>query len=107
MKDELGRRPTMQELFNRGFLLATIRAQHNDWFTFVRAEEDLTNEETVALQEVDPWFRMLELTALNKSYKMIVLRVLLDMERLLEWHGDPPAGGCLPSLPSRAPAAAS
>jgi superfamily II DNA or RNA helicase/diadenosine tetraphosphate (Ap4A) HIT family hydrolase/HKD family nuclease len=85
MKDELGRRPTMQELFNRGFLLATIRAQHNDWFTFVRVEDDLTNEEKVALQEVDPWFRMLELTALNKSYKMIVLRVLLDMDAF--WTG--------------------
>ncbi|MBV8375659.1 MAG: DEAD/DEAH box helicase family protein [Verrucomicrobia bacterium] len=85
MRDELGRRPTMPELFNRGFLPATIRARHNDWFTFVRAEGDLTNEETAALQEVDPWFRMLELTILNKCYEMIVLRVLLDMDTF--WNG--------------------
>jgi hypothetical protein len=85
MRDELGRRPTMPELFNRGFLPATIRAQHDDWFKFVQAEGDLTNEEAAALQELGPWFRMLELTALNKSYKMVVLRVLLDMDAF--WNG--------------------
>jgi superfamily II DNA or RNA helicase/diadenosine tetraphosphate (Ap4A) HIT family hydrolase/HKD family nuclease len=85
MRDELGRRPTMPELFNRGFLPATIRALHNDWFTFVRAEGDLTNQETSALQDFDPWFRMLELTVLNKCYKMVVLRVLLDMDTF--WNG--------------------
>jgi superfamily II DNA or RNA helicase len=85
LRDELGRRPTMPELFNRGFLPATIRAQHDDWFKFVQAEGDLTNEEAAALQEVGPWFRMLELTALNKSYKMVVLRVLLDMDAF--WNG--------------------
>jgi hypothetical protein len=75
----------MPELFNRGFLPATIRAQHDDWFKFVQAEGDLTSEETAALQEVGPWFRMLELTALNKSYKMVVLRVLVDMDAF--WNG--------------------
>ncbi|MBV9673349.1 MAG: type III restriction endonuclease subunit R, partial [Verrucomicrobia bacterium] len=85
MRDELGRRPTMPELFNRGFLPGTIRALHNDWFSFVQAEGDLTAQETAAFQEVDLWFRMLELTALNKSYKMVVLRVLLDMDAF--WNG--------------------
>jgi superfamily II DNA or RNA helicase/diadenosine tetraphosphate (Ap4A) HIT family hydrolase len=85
MRDELGRRPTMPELFNRGFLPATIRARHNDWFAFVQAEGDLTSEERAALQKGGPWFRMLELTALNRSYKMVVLRVLLDMDAF--WNG--------------------
>ena len=84
MRDELGR-PTMPELFNRGFLPSTIRARHNDWFTFVKAEGDLTNEETAAIQELGAWFRMLELTSLNRSYKMVVLRVLLDMDAF--WNG--------------------
>jgi len=85
MRDELDRRPTMPELFNRGFLPATIRARHNDWFTFVQSEGDLTNEEAAAFQEAGPWFRMLELTALNGCYKMVVLRVLLDMDAF--WNG--------------------
>jgi superfamily II DNA or RNA helicase/HKD family nuclease len=85
MRDELGRRPTMPELFSRGFLPATIRARHNDWFTFVQTEGDLTSEEAAALQEGGPWFRMLELTALNRSYKMVVVRVLLDMDAF--WNG--------------------
>jgi hypothetical protein len=85
MRDELGRRPTMPELFNRGFLPATIRAQYDDWFRFVQAEGDLTNEEAAALREVGPWFRTLELAALNKSYKMVVIRVLLDMDAF--WNG--------------------
>jgi superfamily II DNA or RNA helicase/diadenosine tetraphosphate (Ap4A) HIT family hydrolase len=85
MRDELGRRPTMAELFNRGFLPATIRAQYDDWFTFIKAEDDLTSQEAAILQEHGSWFRMLELTALNRCYKMVVLRVLLDRDAF--WDG--------------------
>jgi superfamily II DNA or RNA helicase len=59
MRDELGRRPTMVELFNRGFLPATIRAEHDDWFTFVEVEKNLTSQEAAILQDHGPWFRML------------------------------------------------
>jgi hypothetical protein len=85
MRDELGRRPTMLELFNRGFLPATIRAQHNDWFTFVKAEGDLTDDEEAIFQEHGSWFSTVELTDLNRSFKIVVLQVLLD--RGAFWEG--------------------
>ena len=78
MRDELGRRPTMLELFNGGFLAATIGALHNDWFTFVKAEGDLTSEEEAIFQEHGSWFSTVELTDLNRSFKLVVLQVLLD-----------------------------
>ena len=85
MRDELGRRPTMLELFNRGFLPATIRAQHNDWFTFVKAEGDLTDDEEAIFQEHGSWFSTVELTDLNRSFKIVVLQVVLD--RGAFWEG--------------------
>lgn len=85
MRDELQRRPTMTELFHRGYLPSTIRARHGTWFGFVGAEGDLTAQEQEVAEAFRDWLQMLETTALNKSYKMIVLRVLLDQDAF--WEG--------------------
>ncbi|MBM3823924.1 MAG: hypothetical protein FJ404_13745 [Verrucomicrobia bacterium] len=78
MRDELQRRPTMAELFHRGYLPSTIRARHGTWFGFVATEGDLSPHEQEVAASFRDWLEMLEVTALNKSYKMVVLRVLLD-----------------------------
>ena len=52
MRDESGRRPSMRELFHRGYLPSTIRAAHDHWFNFVRAEGDLSPGETEVLDTV-------------------------------------------------------
>ena len=85
LRDELGWRPSMTELFNRGFLPGTIRGDHGDWFSFIRNEGDLRTDEGAVLEKALSWFQMLEITALNKCYKMVVLRVLLDRDTL--WTG--------------------
>lgn len=80
MRDELGRRPTILEVFNQGFLPRSIAARDGSWFEFCRAEGDLDVKEGQVCEQLADWLKMLETTALTKSYKMIVLRVLLDQQ---------------------------
>lgn len=82
IRDELGRRPTVLEVFNQGFLPRTIAARDGSWFEFCRVEGDLNPMEVRVCDEFVDWLRMLETTALTKSYKMVVLRVLLDQQGL-------------------------
>lgn len=84
IRDDLGRRPAMLEVFSRGFLPRTISAAEGSWFPFAESEGDLSQEEQEATAEYADWLRMLETTSLNKSYKMVVLRVLLDQGKLFE-----------------------
>ena len=85
MRDELGRRPSPSELFHHGYLPRTLAARFGSWFGFISEENDLTDTERQIFSSLGPWFAMLEATNLNKSYKMVVLRVLLDRDAL--WDG--------------------
>lgn len=81
-RDDLGRRPTALEVFTRGFLPRAISASAGSWFAFAQAEGDLGHAEQEAVQQFDDWFKTIETTSLNKSYKLVVLRVLLDSGNL-------------------------
>lgn len=83
MRDELGRRPTPSEIFARGLLPRTICQAEGSWFDFVEHEGDLLPSEREVLEHFRPWLKTVETTNLNKSYKMIVLRVLLDQQQFL------------------------
>jgi superfamily II DNA or RNA helicase/diadenosine tetraphosphate (Ap4A) HIT family hydrolase/HKD family nuclease len=85
MRDELGRRPSPSELFHHGYLPRTLAARFGSWFGFISEENDLTESERQVFAAFDSWLAMLEATNLNKSYKMVVLRVLLDRDAL--WDG--------------------
>ena len=78
LRDELGRRPLASELFAAQVLPKTLSQAAGSWFEFVQSEGDLNPQETEVLERIKAWFRTVETTNLNKSYKMIVLRVLLD-----------------------------
>jgi len=82
MRDELGRRPTILEVFNQGFLPRAIAARDGSWFEFCRVEGDLDENEAMLCDQFGDWLKMLEATALTKSYKMVVLRVFIDQESL-------------------------
>jgi superfamily II DNA or RNA helicase len=84
IRDELGRRPTMLEVFTRGFLPRAISSGEGSWFPFAATEGNLTPGEQAVVDKFSDWLKMLETTSLNKSYKMIVLRVLLDQGKLFE-----------------------
>jgi len=85
MRDELGRRPSPSELFHHGYLPRTLAAKFGSWFGFISEEYDLTESEQQVFASFESWLAMLEATNLNKSYKMVVLRVLLDRDAL--WDG--------------------
>ncbi len=85
MRDELGRRPSPSELFHHGYLPRTIAARFGSWFGFIAEENELTESERQVFASFESWLAMLEATNLNKSYKMVVLRVLLDRDAL--WDG--------------------
>ena len=78
LRDELGRRPTLTEVFRRGYLPRTIAVEQGHWFAFAAHEGDLSSSERSIVDQFPDWLRMLETTSLTKSYKMVVLRVLLD-----------------------------
>jgi superfamily II DNA or RNA helicase/diadenosine tetraphosphate (Ap4A) HIT family hydrolase/HKD family nuclease/phage repressor protein C with HTH and peptisase S24 domain len=85
MRDELGRRPSPSELFHHGYLPRTLAARFDSWFGFISEQDDLTSDERLVFASFESWLAMLEGTNLNKSYKMVVLRVLLDRDAL--WDG--------------------
>lgn len=76
-----GRRPTLEELYRLGYLPLL----QTDWFQFVRDQEDLTEAQERALDgRGADWFKELERTPMSKSFKMVVLQVLLDAGALGE-----------------------
>lgn len=82
LRDELGRRPSPSELFARGYLPNVVCQTDGSWFEFVAKQGDLSSSEKSALDQFLQWLRTVQTTSLNKSYKMIVLRVLLDQQQL-------------------------
>ena len=82
LRDELGRRPSVREVSGQGFLPRSISAAQGSWFGFAESEADLSNDERQILAQFGDWLKMLETTSLTKSYKMVVLRVLLDEGRI-------------------------
>lgn len=82
IRDDLGRRPLMLEVFSRGYLPKTISAGEGTWFAFVDHEGDLSANESETALAFSEWLKTVESTSLNKSYKMVVLRVLLDQGAL-------------------------
>ena len=87
LRAEFGRRPTPTELFHAGYLPLTVSAAHGSWFEFCASEGDLTADEqaAAAAAPAPAWLTMVQTTSLTKSYKMVVLRVLLDHDAL--WDG--------------------
>ena len=83
LRDELQRRPTAAEIVRQGYRPRVLAAGSGHWFEFVRSEGDLTETQQACVNQHADWFRMLETTALNRSWKMVVLQVLLDRGALL------------------------
>jgi hypothetical protein len=81
LREELGRRPLAGELFAHDILPRTVSQAAGSWFEFAQSEGDLSSSEQAVLEQFKAWLLTVETTSLNKSYKMVVLRVLLD-------HGD-------------------
>jgi superfamily II DNA or RNA helicase/diadenosine tetraphosphate (Ap4A) HIT family hydrolase/SOS-response transcriptional repressor LexA len=84
LRDELGRRPTASELLSHGYRPKVVSKAAGDWFGFVENEGDLNEDEREVVTKYRNWLRTVETTSLNRCYKMVVLRVLLDQGQFFD-----------------------
>src|SRR5690554_6476396 len=82
-KDALGFRPTAVQAFQANFDFNKLRAQYGSWFELVKEEEDLTDDELVVLDSLADFLHQgIETTSLTKSFKIILLQALLELDGL-------------------------
>jgi len=72
-------RPTALEMYQDGF---DPRTPQDSWFEFVREMGDLEDDERAVLEENLHFFRALEKTPMNKTYKMVVLLAMIKESAL-------------------------
>ena len=79
-----GERPTAGQAVRAGYNPAVMRAPYGSWLGFVDAMGGLESEQSILLKEkgCGEFLGHLETTPMTKSYKMLVLRALLDESAL-------------------------
>ena len=79
LRDVLGRRPTLTEFYRSGSSVQAMRRQAGHWFALVHALGDLTEQEAAAAEQFHALLREIEVTAMAKSFKMVLLEALLEL----------------------------
>ena len=82
LRDARGERPSVGELYRRGYAPSTLRRAHGSWFNFLKTEGDLKAGEARALEQGRDWFEELELTPMSQCFKMVLLKALLEADVL-------------------------
>jgi len=83
LRDGHGRRPTAWEVYSAGAVVRKpVRQRHGTWHDFVAAMGDLSAAEAEMLEAHRAWFDDLLRTRMSRSYKMVALDVLLDLDAL-------------------------
>ncbi|MDG1484645.1 MAG: DEAD/DEAH box helicase family protein [Myxococcota bacterium] len=77
-----GRRPRAGELLRLGLDPSSIKERAGGWLQFVASEGDLSEDERRALRVAADWLSAVETTRLTKSFKLVMLDVLLKSEAL-------------------------
>lgn len=81
-KERRGERPTALEALHDGYEPRSARAEHGSWLEFVERQGDLETSERQARTDLAGFLRALEVTPMTKSYKMLVVRALLNVGQL-------------------------
>jgi superfamily II DNA or RNA helicase/HKD family nuclease/SOS-response transcriptional repressor LexA len=82
LRDSLGRRPTLSEFYRSGSSVADMRRHHGNWFELVREMGDLSEQESVVAEDWRSLLLETEVTAMTKSFKMVMLEALLELDGL-------------------------
>jgi superfamily II DNA or RNA helicase/SAM-dependent methyltransferase len=82
LKFTLGRRPTLAEFYRSGASVQVMRREHGSWFELVRDMGDLDEAECELLGEQEALLREVEVTSMTKSFKMVLLEALLELDGL-------------------------
>jgi superfamily II DNA or RNA helicase/SAM-dependent methyltransferase/SOS-response transcriptional repressor LexA len=80
LKDGLGRRPSLAEFYRGGANIARMRKEYGSWFELVAAMGDLDDVEQAILAAHRDFLRELETTAMTKSFKMVLLEALQELD---------------------------
>lgn len=86
LRDSHGRRPTAAELLATGLHMKPVLDRYGSWFDFVAKQGDpnaevncdLTADELRVLRRHGAWFKDLMSTRMERSYKMVTLRAMLE-----------------------------
>nr|WP_239552578.1 DEAD/DEAH box helicase family protein [Oceanisphaera litoralis] len=83
LKDRLGHRPTAVQAFQAGLDFGKLRKQHGSWFELAQGEGDLSAEaDQVLARWRDFLLTGIETTTLVKSFKIVLLQALLELDGL-------------------------
>lgn len=80
LRATLGRRPTLAEFYRSGASVQAMRQQYGSWFDFVKDQADLGPEESICLENTRSLLKEVETTQMTKSFKMILLEALLEVD---------------------------
>jgi len=80
LKESLGRRPTLAEVYRSGSNISDLRRLHRHWWALVDNQADLTTAETDCLTRHAEFLREVETTTMTKSFKVILLESLLELD---------------------------
>jgi superfamily II DNA or RNA helicase/HKD family nuclease len=82
LKASLGRRPSLAEFYRSGASVQTARQRFGSWFDLAKAMGDLDASEDRALAKQGDLLREVEVAAMTKSFKVVLLEALLELDGL-------------------------
>lgn len=80
IKDSKERRPTLAEFYKASGDVQLVRQHHSQWLAFINSEQDISLDEAQCFYRFESFFREIETTSLVKSYKIVLLEALLELE---------------------------
>lgn len=81
-KELHGERPTASEAHHDGYKPRSVRARHGSWLAFVGEMGDLPGDLGRAFEAHRAFLAALETTEMTRSFKMLVLKAMLDADQL-------------------------
>lgn len=81
-REEHDQRPLASEAYHDGYLPNSAKAAYGSWLGLVNSMGDLSDLEREVLMSHGTFLKGLETTSMSKSYKMVLLRAMLNLDGL-------------------------
>jgi hypothetical protein len=81
-KEQHDQRPTALEAYHAGYNPRAVRATHGSWYGYVRSMGGLGLEDQLVIEQTQEFMQVIESTSMTKSYKMLVLLAMLQLDRM-------------------------
>lgn len=80
LKQSLGRRPTLSEAYRAGMSISGVRKSFGSWFGMLRAFSELDSDELELVNAQANVLTQVEVSAMTKSYKMVLLEAFQELD---------------------------